>query len=266
MSYDRSGYDECAFTAEAYDFIGPYAARPDIPFYVDMASKADGPVLELGCGTGRVLIPTARAGVRITGVDLSKLMLSTCRARLAKEPDDIQKRVELHQADMRKFRLPRKDFALATTPFRCFQHILETEGQIATLRSIHDHLKPGGTLTLEMFNPSIPLMAKEGRDQEQSEEAPFDMPDGRRVQRKFRILNMDYANQRFDMHMIYYVTHPDGRHDRLVHHSSMRYIFRWEAEHLLERSGFAVEHVYGSFDGKPVSSESNDLVFVARKR
>lgn len=265
MSQDLSGYDSCAFTAEAYDYIGPYAARPDIPFYVEMAQKAEGPVLELGCGTGRVLIPTARAGVRITGVDLSNLMLGTCRERLAGEPEEVRQRAELHQADMRRFDLQRKDYALVTTPFRCFQHLLETEAQLDTLRAIHSHLRPGGKLVLEMFNPSIPIMAREGRDQEQSDEEPFEMPDGRTVERRYRVLNMDHAHQRYDVHMIYYITHPDGRTDRLAHHLSMRYIFRWEAEHMLARSGFEIEAVYGFFDRSPVCAESSDLIFVAKR-
>src|SRR3989304_7846922 len=97
------GYEEYAFIADLYDHVAPYRDRPDIAFFVEAASKAGSPVLELGCGTGRVLIPTARAGVDIVGLDLSPHMLAVCRQRLRDEPEAIQFKVRLVQADMRRF-------------------------------------------------------------------------------------------------------------------------------------------------------------------
>ena len=69
------GYEEYAFVADLYDHVTAYRDRPDIAFYVEAARQSGGPVLEFGCGTGRVLIPTARAGMDIVGVDLSPHML-----------------------------------------------------------------------------------------------------------------------------------------------------------------------------------------------
>ena len=72
MAEDRAGgYGEYGFTAEYYDHVTSYRERSDIPFWVEMAQASGGPVLEIGCGTGRVLIPIARAGIDITGIDLS---------------------------------------------------------------------------------------------------------------------------------------------------------------------------------------------------
>ena len=73
------GYEDYAFIADLYDFVVPYRGRPDVAFFVEAAQESGGPVLEVGCGTGRVLIPKARAGVEITGLDLSEHMLAVCR-------------------------------------------------------------------------------------------------------------------------------------------------------------------------------------------
>jgi SAM-dependent methyltransferase len=87
---DASGYDRARFIPEFYDYVVPYATRPDIGFYVGAARQHGGPVLELGCGTGRILIPTARAGIDISGLDSSEGMLKVCRARLDKEPANVR--------------------------------------------------------------------------------------------------------------------------------------------------------------------------------
>jgi cyclopropane fatty-acyl-phospholipid synthase-like methyltransferase len=105
--------DEYEEVAELYDYVVPYATRGDVEFYVDEARAANGPVLEVGCGTGRVLIPTARAGVPIVGLDGSPSMLAHCRTKLRAEPADVQASVELHAGDMRAFDLGRT-FALVT--------------------------------------------------------------------------------------------------------------------------------------------------------
>src|ERR1700736_741456 len=115
--HDAAGYDRRTFVAEYYDFVPPYANRADRQFYVDYARNAGGPVLELGCGTGRLLIPIARSGVSITGLDLSRAMLDRCREQLGQEPSAVQASASTHYGDMTQFSLGRK-FALATVPFR----------------------------------------------------------------------------------------------------------------------------------------------------
>ena len=87
-----TAYEDYAVTADFYDYIVPYRNRPDVAFFVVMATQSGGPVLEVGCGTGRVLIPTARAGIEIVGIDLSPSMLDVCRQRLVQEPVEVQAR------------------------------------------------------------------------------------------------------------------------------------------------------------------------------
>jgi SAM-dependent methyltransferase len=240
---DDSGYDGAPFIAEFYDFVVPYTTRQDVSFYVETACEYGGPVLELGCGTGRVLIPTARAGVDITELDAAERMLAACRERLRAEPPEVRQRARVSRGDMRAFDLGRT-FQVVTIPFRPFQHLLTVEEQLACLAAIRRHLAPNGRL---VFDP------------------PFILPDGRIVVRRQRMLDRDLINQINTSELVYYVTHPDGRQERLLHLIRMRCLFRFEAEHLLARAGFAVEHLYAGFDRSPYGSQyPGELIFVAR--
>jgi SAM-dependent methyltransferase len=262
---NAGGYGEYGFVADLYDWVVPYRDRPDISFFVDAAKDAGSPVLEIGCGTGRVLIPTARAGIDVVGLDLSPQMLAVCRKGLEQEDPAVQSRVELVQADMRAFSLER-EFALATLPFRPFQHLITVEEQLSCLMSIRRHLVDGGRVVLDVFNPSLDALAGRQEGQEIGDEPEFSTPDGRRVLRRHRIVAHDRFNQVNHVELIYYVTHPDGREERLVHAFPMRYLFRFEVEHLLARCGFDVEELYASFDKSAYGSRyPGDLIFVARK-
>lgn len=263
--YSSSGYETYEFIADLYDHVVPYRERPDVDFYVQAGLASGGPVLEVGCGTGRVLIPTAQAGLEIIGLDLSESMLAVCRARLAHEPEAVRARVRLVQADMRTFALERT-FPLVTVPFRPFQHLLTVADQLACLACIHQHLSPDGRLVFDLFNPSIDALAREDLGEERGDEPEFTTPDGRRVIRRHRIAARDRFSQINQTELIYNVTHPDGRQERLVHAFPMRYLFRFEAEHLLARAGFEVEHLYAGYDRSPYGSVyPGELIFVARK-
>lgn len=263
---DQSGSYQDPFVADLYDYVIPYRYRRDVDFFVEMARNAGGPVLEVGCGTGRVLLPTARAGIEVTGLDSSPLMLSACRNRVSSEPESVQANVTaLVEGDMRAFELGR-EFSLVTIPFRPFQHLLTVEDQLSCLISIHRHLIPGGRLILDIFNPSLPHLTDERYLSEHAEEEEFTTADGRRVVRSARIVSRDHFAQVTDNELIYNVTHPDGRTERLVHRFSMRYVFRFEAEHLLARCGFSIEQVYGDYDKSPFGSTyPGELIFVAQK-
>jgi SAM-dependent methyltransferase len=219
----------------------------------------------VGCGTGRVLIPTARAGIFIYGIDLSPYMLDICERRVEQEPLEVQHHIQLDQADMRDFDLG-QTFELITIPFRPFQHLIEVEDQIACLRCIQRHLADDGRFILDLFNPSLTFLARELTGEEHDDGPEFTMADGRRVQRRSRVVKRDVFKQYQDVELIYYVTHPDGRAERLVHAFPMRYLFRYEVEHLLARCGFKVEVLYADYDRSPYGSKyPGELIFVARK-
>lgn len=260
---DQSGYEN-PFVVETYDFVISYRTREDVEFFVQAAKESGGPVLELGCGTGRVLIPTARAGVEITGLEASELMLGICRARLEKQPQEVRSKVQLANGPMQDFRLDRR-FQLVTVPFRPFQHLLTVQDQLSCLRCVHAHLRDNGKLILDLFNPWIHRLISE-TGQEFGEEPEFAMPDGRRVIRKHRTVARDLFNQTLDEELIFKVIHPNGTTERVVVPFQMRYLYRFEAEHLLARSGFEVEQIYADYEKTPYGTKyPGELIIVARR-
>src|SRR5262245_61162200 len=235
MEYER--------IADLYDHVVPHRARQDVGFFVEEAVASGGPVLEIGCGTGRGLIPTARAGVEITGLDRSPRMLHVCQENLQAESAEVRARTRLVQGDMRAFDLG-QTYQLITLPFRPFQHLITVADQLECLHTLHRHLNADGTLILDLFNPSLHHLVRDNIGQEFAEEPEFTMPDGRRVVRKHKTVARDLCNQVNQEELIYEITHSDGRHERVVHAFPMRFLFRFEVEHLLERCGLHVLHVY----------------------
>jgi SAM-dependent methyltransferase len=260
---DDTSYEN-PFVAETYDSVVPYRTREDVQFFIEAARESGGPVLELGCGTGRVLIPTARAGIEITGLDASETMLGICRARLQNEPSQVRSRTRLVNDRIQDFDLGRT-FRLVTIPFRPFQHLLTTNDQISCLRCVHAHLQDNGTLILDLFNPWIHRLIDE-TGKEFGEEPEFTMPDGRRIVRKHRTVSRDLFNQINAEEMIYEVTHPNGSTERIVEPFQMRYLYRFEAEHLLARCGFELQHVYADYKKAPYGETyPGELLLVAKR-
>lgn len=258
------GYDDQPFIAEFYDFIPQYASRPDIDFYLDLARSAGGNVLELGCGTGRVLVPMAAAGCRVVGLDISENMLAKCRERLRSQPRDVQERVRLVHGNMVSFDLG-ETFSLVTTPFRPVQHLISVDDQLSCLRCVNHHLVAGGRLVLDLFQVD-PRRTYDPAYSQESENVPeFRLPDGRRLRRADRDVAFHRAEQYKDVELIYYVTYPDGRTERLVQAFPFRCFFRYEVEHLLARCGFRVTGLYGDFDNSPLTDDSPEMIFVAEK-
>ena len=135
-------------TAEFYD--AQYGDDlGDSEFYRELAVEADGPVLEVGCGTGRIYLDLLREGVDADGIDVSEEMLAVLREKAAEEGLDPQ----VWRADVTEFEPPR-EYALAMVPFRAFLHLLTVEDQLAALSNLHDALEPRGKLALNFFVPN----------------------------------------------------------------------------------------------------------------
>ncbi|HNZ39493.1 MAG TPA: class I SAM-dependent methyltransferase, partial [Candidatus Latescibacteria bacterium] len=179
---DSGGYESCPFVAEFYDQLPAYRNRPDILFYVHAAREASGPVLEIGCGTGRVLIPIARERIAITGLDSSPHMLAKCRESLSTEPEPIRSCAKLIQADMRRFDLD-STFNLVIVPFRAFQHLTTVEDQCSCLGAIHAHLSAKGKFILDIFNPWLVSLTESNSGRELGPDGEFTTQDGRKVVR-----------------------------------------------------------------------------------
>ena len=145
--------------ADVYDSIYAYV-REDIPFYVQEASRSGGPVLELGCGTGRVTLPIAQSGIDIVGLDNSEGMLEKSESKA--RPRRWAWRMDLRMGDMREFSLDRT-FPLIIIPFRGFLALLSVEDQVRCLTAIKKHLGPDGRLIFNIFVPD-PQMLVEDED------------------------------------------------------------------------------------------------------
>jgi SAM-dependent methyltransferase len=121
--------------------------RRDVPFWRQLALNTHGPVLELGCGTGRITLPLGRAGVRVTGIDRSDAMLARARRRIRRSR--LHDRVRLVRGDIRL--LPfRSGFQLVMAPYGILQSLLAERDLKATLDAVRDVLEPGGTFGIEL--------------------------------------------------------------------------------------------------------------------
>ena len=264
----ESLYD--SFIAEYYDASPIVAGRGDVPFYVSAAKEFGEPVLELGCGSGRVTLAIAQAGCKITGLDISQKMLDRAEVKLATLPEEARTRVSLAQGNMTNFELkalfPHKlvlKFPRVIIPFRPFQHLLETQQQLDCLHCVRNHVESGGHLILDFFQSD----ARRMHDPEFLKErkaAEYEMSGGRRVVLTEHLTAFHRAAQCNDVEMIYNVMHPDGRQERLAMAFPFRYFFRYEVEHLLARCGFKVQETYGDFDRSPLQDNSPEMIFVAR--
>lgn len=256
-----SSYDAIPDFGLLYDSVPLYAARTDVGFYVEEAEAAHGPVLELGCGTGRILLPTAAAGCTIVGLDSSRHMLERLRIKLAAEPPSLQARVTLRERDMHDFDLG-ATFALITAPFRVVQHLTTEAEQLRFLTAVGRHLAPNGRFIFDVFNPRFDLMTNvDGVEREDTPEQR--LPDGRLFRRSWRIARVRWVDQVSEAELIYYVTPPGGKTARSVQAFDMRWFLAAELRHLLARAGFRMREFFGDFARGPVVDGCPELVVVA---
>lgn len=246
----------------APNYDADYAGMFDdgIKLYVELARESGGPVLEMGCGTGRVLLPTARAGIRITGMEISPDMLEVLRRSLAAEPDDVRQRIALMQGDIRGDS-PASRFALVTAPFRVAAHLPERADQRAWLRNVQRHLLPGGALCFDVFqfNPQYLLQGNTPPvviDRTEPET-------GCRI-RRFDALHSLTALQILEVHMEWVKENAAG--ERVWSQKAdcrLRWYTRAELENLLELEGFQIVDYWGSFDRQPFGVGSEQQIIRA---
>jgi SAM-dependent methyltransferase len=264
----EQAYDN-AELAELYDVT--YRHEHDVALWSAVIDASGGSTaLELGCGTGRALIPLARAGYEITGLDASEAMLERCRENLAEEAPDVRARVTLVHGDMTSFSLENR-FDAVLCVFNSFHHLRAVDDQLGCLDACRSHLEPGGLLVLDLFNPDPVSEAPEEASDEAAGDAPVEslaseeMPwtDGRTVKRLMTSCEYDWDTQTNHCELTYEITEPDGGVRRVPERFPLRLVHRFELEHLLARSGFRLLQLYGDYDRSPFTRESVGMIAVA---
>ena len=233
----------------------------DVPFYLDMARKTGGPVCELACGTGRVLLPLAREGFDVTGLDVCQAMLDRLQAKLSRESRETRKRVTLVRGDMREHRFERP-FKLVFCAFNSFLHLKATEDQLRCLETVRSYLADDGRLVVSIFAPRYDWLAQKEQVTRQKKTDP-------ETGRDLFVTNVTKREWRDQtMQACQYVDRigEDGTVRRLCANFSLCWIFNREMLLLLRLAGYEVEAVYGDYNQRPYDYVSGIQLFVARKQ
>jgi SAM-dependent methyltransferase len=236
----------------------------DVEFYLELAREAPGRTLELGCGTGRVLVALARAGIEVTGLDLSAPMLDEAEEALAREPGEVSARIELVEGDMSGFEIG-EQFGFVYIAFRSFMMLRTVEEQRACLECVHRHLVPGGLLAIDLFDPVLHRMGP-GQQENGWRSLGWEVhPDSFNVVR-IEVLdrNNNVVNQVFEETWRFTEVGTDGVVRQEEEVLKLRWTYRYEMRHLLELCGFEVLAEYSDYKKAP-PAYGKELLFVARK-
>ncbi|WP_053743326.1 class I SAM-dependent methyltransferase [Streptomyces sp. NRRL WC-3618] len=252
--------DEYRHEAELYDVLWADLNTLDLPFQLARTEEFGGPLLELACGTGRVLLPCAELVERAVGVDISPSMLEQGRAALA-AADLPEGRVELVEGDFRTFRLGEK-FALVLAAGQPMYHLETTEDWLSALTSIREHLQPGGR-----FATGVPIFSDEvvaEYDRRQLFAGEIRHPrTGQRIA-MWDFNTFDTAAQKITRRRVSEVLDEEGLVLESRHSLRTNYYRSPEQiRELLGRAGFRIDREHGGFDESPFEPGSEYYVWVA---
>lgn len=248
-------YDDYTVAAHWYDAAYDVLQEKtgDAEFYLDLARRTGGPALELGCGTGRVLLPIARAGIAATGLDQAPAMLDVLRRKAP--PANLR----LVVGSMVDFDLGAERFRLVYSAFRPFQHLLTVPEQLGCLAAVRRHLAPDGLFAFDVFAPRLARIAEP--EEPEFEEVRF--PQGDETVVRYASITRDLATQVMDVHFRFERRRGDVVVGEERTSFRMRWFYRYEIEHLLARAGFEVVDVFGGFDRRPYDGHG-EIITVAR--
>jgi SAM-dependent methyltransferase len=236
--------------------------RDDVRWYRRLAGEVGGPILELGCGSGRLMAPLIRDGHEVVGVDASRPMLARLRARLDRLAPPARARAQVIHADFRALELGRR-FPLVICPFNAFQHLYDRHDVERFLAGVRAHLHPSGRFAFDLMHPDLAWLSRD--------------PTRRWARTRFRhpttgermvystTLVYDAALQIAFMR-IFYEPEARGRARRSakIVELAHRHFFPQELEALLHYNGFSIERCDGDFAGAPLEPESEQQIYRCR--
>ncbi|WP_424950515.1 class I SAM-dependent methyltransferase [Deinococcus sp.] len=228
--------------------------RDDLHFYGQLAERVGGQILEIGSGTGRVTAYLARRGAQLTGLEPSGGMIRYAQARAEREGLSLN----IVQGDVKTFALE-QNFALCIAPFNALMHLYTPNEQLQALENIHVHLEPGGHFVFDLSVPrygALNTVRHEGETFYQS---------GQRTD-VFLVQRQDEVRQSIVTEYYADTTQADGTLTRRHYTLTQRYYTRYEVEWLLRYAGFESPRVSGSFQGGPLDSLSETMVFQTRRK
>lgn len=227
----------------------------DVPFLAEWAEKSTGPIIDLGCGTGRITIPLAQQGHQLIGVDLHEGMLGRAREKTL----DANLSIDWVLQDCTQLAL-NTEAPLIYMTGNSFQHFLTNESQNQLLESVKTHLSDDGVF---IFNTRFPIL----NELAQVEESTRTYTDKRH--RKIREINTEtYHPLTQILHCTSVRETLEGSNENSVEQDSisLRYVFPLEMERLLTDNGFEVLDAYSSWDKKPLHASSSEMIYVCKKR
>lgn len=268
MTGDSEFYSRDSLNVESYDAQAEAVQSllaGDIEFYINQAHRSGGPVLDLGGGTGRVAWPLAEAGFDVTSLDASTAMLARSERKREIASPAAQARVDLVRGNLRDFELPTR-FGLAIAPGRAFQGLLARDDQRSALATLHRHLRPGGVVILQLFDPLLDACAAFEGVPSNSDRGTVVLPgSGHRVTR--RVLHRTTDPLRQLLTEVWEFAELDDAGNVLRREEEtlrMRWTYRFEMRYLLELSGFEDATEHSDFHGNPPRYAA-EQVWVARR-
>src|SRR6059058_5521085 len=262
---------EAARLAALYDLdTAPLEGGPDVEWFSGLARRTGGPssepawgpagitgpILELGCGTGRITVPIAQDGHHIVGLDRSAAMLERAERRARRANVEIR----WVEGDMRAFSF-NEAFALVFVALNSFL-MLDPNDRWSCLARVREHMAPRGRVAIDVFQPDPQIIA--GLDGAVVDEWERIDPETGRAVRKFSSshANVDGVTQRF----WHDETADDGTVHRIGGNMALHYLYRRETELLFSEAGFIIETLHGDYDGNPADARSPKLLVVAKRR
>jgi SAM-dependent methyltransferase len=237
--------------------------RDDVRFYGTLADERGGPILDLGCGTGRLLVPLARAGHTVVGLDRAPAMLARAAARVARLAPTARRRALLLRGDLRDLPVARGRFAFAVAAFHTIQHLATDLDLVRFFRAVAAALVPGGWLAFDAFAPDARFLARP--------------PGARWARTRFRhpgtgetlVYSESHRVRGRILSMTFHYQPVDARGRRRGPERRVRLEHRLLAtdgiRRLLARAGLTLIASWGGFDGRPLDGETEQQIILARR-